>query len=205
MLWHLPALPIGRMPQEWAWWLFSVHHRPHTRDKFTPCCSEVISHLYLCLDVSHSFPRATWMDHLGIISFLWSKSSGFNSGCLATCFLIEKIGFLFPGNVSKISKCKCIGQANHSCQKQTNSKIVWAPIKISSKSTRIVLLSNLLYWRSLARKILQCISEFMYVCMKHLISTYSEVWRLFYITVSGWGWDPRSVLKNTWTAVMRFF
>lgn len=51
-----------------------------------------------------------------------SRTAGFKSGCLTPCFMIEKTGLLFPGYVPKISKYKCIGHANRSCKKQTDSQ-----------------------------------------------------------------------------------
>lgn len=164
-----------------------------------------ISLLYLFLDFSYSFPRASWMYHLGVISL--SFAPGLLGLSLGACFHVlwlRKLAFFFQDMFQKSQNINVLDTQIVLARNKPILKIVWAPIKISDKSAGPVLLSDPLYRSSLARGTHQCVSEFMYLCMKHLISTYSEVWRLFYITVSGWGWDPRSVLRNTWTAVMWF-
>jgi len=104
--------------------LLSVICRAPIGDKFTPCCSEIISHLYLLLDALHSFPQALWMCDLGILSFpfpsgLLSLTLGIwlhASPSRQCAFHFQEIVFLESQNK------KFIAHANHSSQNKTISK-----------------------------------------------------------------------------------
>lgn len=135
--------------------LLFVSWRAHIRDKFTPCCSEIISHLYLFLDALHPFPQALWMCDLEIISHLFTSGLlGLTPGIWLHASKSRKFAFLFQETVfqesQKKKKIKCTAHANHSSKNKTILKITQACTKINVKFIRLFSLFWPFHWRYLA-------------------------------------------------------
>ena len=127
--WHLPAVPRWRgVTEREVGDCFFVSWRAHIRDKFTPCCSEIVSHLYLFLDALHPFPQALWMCDLEIISFPFTSGlMGLTPGIWLHASKSRKFAFLFQETVFQQSqKKKKKNQMHCTCksffQNQYNSK-----------------------------------------------------------------------------------
>ena len=136
--------------------LLFVSWRARIRDKFTPCCSEIISHLYLFLDAVHPFPQALWMCDLEIISLPFTSGLlGLTPGIWLHASKSRKFAFLFQEIVFQESqKKKKKNQMHCTCksffQKQNNSKITQACTKINVKFIRLFSLFWPFHWRYLA-------------------------------------------------------
>lgn len=119
--WHLPAVPRWRgVTEREVGDCFFVSWRAHIRDKFTPCCSEIVSHL-------HPFPQALWMCDLEIISFPFTSGlMGLTPGIWLHASKSRKFAFLFQETVFQESQKKKKNQMHCTCksffQNQNNSK-----------------------------------------------------------------------------------
>lgn len=104
--------------------LLFVSWRAHIRDKFTPCCSEIISHLYLFLMLFILSPGLGVGD-LEIISHLFTSGLlGLTPGSIwLHASKSRKFAFLFQETVfqesQKKKKIKCTAHANHSSKNKT--------------------------------------------------------------------------------------
>lgn len=145
--WHLRAVPDWRDATEREQGDRGVSCGARTGDKYTPCCSEIISCLGLFFDALYSFPQVSWMCDLGIISLPFTSGLlGLILGMWLDVSQSRKIVFLFQKNrISEVTKNKCIAHANHSSKKQNISKNYPACIKINVKFIRLTIFTFLVF------------------------------------------------------------